>query len=378
MSPKTTWVFVVITAADGATGWGEATHFGAEQELGGLITGLAKSLADAPADGANDLLARLAQFNMNFPRRALCSALEQACLDLQAHQLSGRMLDLFGGAKRATVPFYANINRGISDRSPDGFARQAKNILEKTGARAVKIAPFDGLRWQLTDPSTQAQLIYAGLARVAAVRDALPPDVLLMVDCHARFNPFMAGQVMRELSSLNIYWIEEPCDMARLEASDQRALRHAANANGMRLAGAETVTTLDEMVRLISAGGHDVVLPDLRLTGVADGMAMLRLAADMNVGASIHNPVGPVLDAISTQIAAALPSFLILERQVGETEIFDLLRGSQVRVSDGKVVLPDLPGFGFRPDTTYAEPLQTAHQPTAVSFVGMAGAGPDS
>lgn len=378
VSAKTAWVFVSVTTSDGAVGWGEATHFGSERSLGDLISGLAASLRDAPAAGANDLLTRLRQAEMSAPRRALCSALEQACLDVAVRVSGSRIVDQLGGACRGAVPFYANINRGITDRSATGFALQAKRVRALTGANAVKIAPFDGLRWQYTPPKEQRHLLDLGLSRVAAVRETLPKDGLLLVDCHARFDPYLARQLMRELGQLGVFWVEEPCDMLQLAPVEQRALRCAANDSGMRLAGAETIASLKEMVDVITAGGHDVVLPDLRFTGIANGMAMLRLAADMNVAASLHNPAGPVLDAISTQVAAALPSFLILERQVGESELFDKLRGSEVSVVDGEVALPNAPGFGFVPDLSICVQLSSEGVAHPLSFAGMAGAGPDA
>lgn len=378
VSAKTSWLFIGVADAGGAWGFGEATLFGAEGELATLAQGLSHDLSARPASGANDMLARLRQAEMGPARRALCSAIEQAVMDLQACRLGLPLADMLGGACRSVVPFYANIDRGIPDRSPEGFAAQAGRVLSRVGATALKIAPFDGLRWQYSGPAEQEGLLDAGLARVAAVRAAVPPGTRLLVDCHSRFDVFLARRAIRALAAHDVYWIEEPCDMARLTPQDQRALRSLANDLGMRLAGAETVTSLDEMAHLLIAGGHDVVLPDLRCTGIAKGIAMLRLAVDMGVQASLHNPVGPVLDAVSTQIAAALPSFLILERQVGESELFNQLRGRAVTVEAGAVSVPSAPGLGFRPALSGAAPLDGQGPETPLSFAGMVGAGPDA
>lgn len=378
VSAKTSWVLLVLSGPDGAAGYGEATCFGAEAEIGALITALSAALADDPVSSLHDLLSRLAQSEMGRARRVLCSALEQAWLDLTARRAGRRIVDQLGGPVRMRVPFYANINRGIDDRSPDGFAAQASHIQTQVGAQALKIAPFDGLRWQKAAAHEQSALLQLGLDRVAAVRAAVPKGTRLLVDCHARLTPFLARQAFPALARAGVFWVEEPCDMAGLAPVEQRALRHAANDLGMRLAGAEDITSLSEMAKVISDGGHDVVLPDLRLTGITDGIAMLRLAVDMGVEASLHNPVGPVLDALSTQIAAALPSFLILERQIGESVLFDELRGAPVRIQDGEVVLPRAAGLGFVPDLRVAEPLETSDRGTPISFAGLAGAGPDA
>ena len=95
----------------------------------------------------------------------------------------------------------------------------------------------------------------------------------------------------------------------------------------MRLAGGERLTSMARLRDLLSRGGYDVVLPDLRDTGVRTGIAMLELAVASGIEASLHNPVGPVLDALSVHVAAALPSFSIIEGQVHESPLFDDIAG---------------------------------------------------
>lgn len=378
VSAKTTWVLIRLKFLSGAEGWGEATYFGAEQELGNLARRLQSSLKDTPARDLADLASRVRQADMGGARGVFVSALEQAWMD-GLGQMSAAPLHCFlGGAERRDIPFYANINRGITDRSPEGFADQAEHILALTGAHALKIAPFDGLRWDRTPLAQQTKLIDLGLQRVAAVKSKLQDGQRLLVDCHARFNPFLAWPLFRELGALGVFWVEEPCAMALLSAPEQRSLRSAANASGLMLAGAETVTRLEEMAEVLSCEGHDVVLPDLRMTGIANGIAMLRLASARQVAASLHNPVGPVLDAISTQVGAALPSFLILERQVGESPKFDEIRNTPVECVAGAVRVSDAPGLGFVPERAALEDLEAAGGSSALSFSGMSGAGPDA
>ncbi len=157
--------------------------------------------------------------------------------------------------------------------------------------------------------------------------------------------------------------------------ADLQGLRSAANAIGTRIAGGEKITTLAGMRDLLARGGADVVLPDLRVTGIRPGMAMLDLAVASGVEVSIHNPVGPVLDAVSLQVAAALPSFLILEGQVGESPLFDQIAGGRQPLVEGRRPVPQKPGIGLSPQLTFTSAAAPPHR--AASFAGMAGAGPD-
>ena len=109
----------------------------------------------------------------------------------------------------------------------------------------------------------------------------------------------------------------------------------------------------------LARGACDAILPDIRWTGIRTGMAMLELAAASGVGVSLHNPVGPVLDGISIQVAAALAGFLILERQVRESPLFDAVRGGSQATGRRRALSSTArPGFGPEPDRGGARALQ--------------------
>ena len=118
---------------------------------------------------------------------------------------------LLGGAVRDRIRLYANINRAVTDRSPAGFARAAATAVAE-GFTAVKLAPFDGVHWSQRDRAEARPALARGIERVAAVRDAIGPDVELMVDCHERFNREMAVRVARELARLDVVWFEDPTE----------------------------------------------------------------------------------------------------------------------------------------------------------------------
>ena len=360
---------------DGAAGHGEATAFGNEATVVALLEALGTHIAEHAAGGTPlsppRTLRALASRHASDARRVAASAVEQALLDAMARRAGLPLAVMLGGDGDEPVRVYANINRSVSDRSPDGFAARAQAVVAE-GYRAVKIAPFDGYAW---NSNAGRSLLEAGLARIGAVRDAVGPDVDLMVDCHGRFDLATARQVLRECEAAALHWIEDPVEADRVSPDGQRALRTAAHAAGIRVAGGEELVDLADTRRLLDAGGHDVILPDLRLTGVRTGMAMLALAGACGVGASLHNPVGPVLDAVSRHAAAALPGFLVLERQVGESDLGRQLAGEAALV-DGRVGLGEGAGVGLTLDEAVIARASRASE-TALTFAGMAGAGPD-
>ena len=120
------------------------------------------------------------------------------------------------------------------------------------------------------------------------------------------------------------------------------------------------------------------MLPDLRLTGIRHGMAMCEVAAARGQLVSLHNPVGPVLDAVSLQAAAALPQFLVLERPVRESPLWQTLRGGAPLVVEGRSVLPQGPGLGIEIDAAKLGAPSVPRIPKVASFRGLAGVGHDA
>lgn len=379
VSDKSTW-FVVELSLDGVVGYGDATVLGSEAELAGLIGNLCRWVETRHILALPDLTGYVMQSAPTLARRGLASALEQAWYGALAARARVPIASILGGSVRRKIPFYANINRGTVDRSPDGFASRALEILNTTDAAGVKIAPFDGFRTGLCSPSEATALISTGVERVAAVRQAIGPDTLLLVDCHSRFSSLQAIDLIRELAKYDVFWVEDPCDMGSLQVSQLHSLRGFANTLGLRVAGGETVLNFNEMTQLLAREGHDVILPDLRYTGIAQGMAMMRLADSQGVELSLHNPVGPVLNAMAVHVASALPTFLILERQLGETPLYEEIVDSQMVAKDGNVLVPTRAGLGLELLKTRLE-LVTASEDSmrfTQTFSGIPGAGPDA
>jgi galactonate dehydratase len=102
------------------------------------------------------------------------SAIEQALWDLAGKSLDVAANTFFDGAVRDTLPVYANLNRATKVRGPAGFAATARQAVAD-GFRALKAAPFDGFPKAGSPPSEIAAAVDQGIARMAAMRDAVGP-----------------------------------------------------------------------------------------------------------------------------------------------------------------------------------------------------------
>lgn len=346
VTPKTNWCFLEVRTADGRMGLGECTLANHEPLLEAEAARLAAPVTGEDARQRNRLARLIPHAPGGLVAATVVSAFEQALADLAA-QRAGEPLHLFlGGALRDPVPLYANINRG-AERTPAGFAAAAARAVGQ-GFRAVKLAPFEPLVWEdgLSDANRTA---YAeGLARIAAVRAAVGPDIAVMVDAHWRFSPGGAAALVRDVAEFRLLWLE--CPVAEANRAEIRRLRGMANDRGMRLAGAETLAGLAAYRPVIEAGCYDVLMPDVKHAGgVEEIRRIAALAQTAGVEIAPHNPTGPVCHAQSVHLCTVIPNFLLLEVQFGETErFFDMVEGESLRFRDGAAPLPRAPGLGIR------------------------------
>jgi galactonate dehydratase len=353
VTPRTNWSFLLVRTDCGHTGTGECTLANQEALLAAEAARLAANVAGQDALNRNRLARLVPHAPGGLVAHAVLSAFEQALWDL-AGQAAGRPIHaLLGGALRDAVPLYANINRGADPRTPEGFAAAARRAVAG-GFRAVKLAPFEPYVWEdAADPALRAA--YAqGLARIAAVRDAVGRDIDVMVDAHWRFSPGGAARLVQDVAPFGLFWLE--CPVAEANHAAIRRLRAMANDRGMRLAGAETLAGIGAYRTLIEAGCYDVLMPDIKYAGGHEEIRRIAaLAQTAGVEIAPHNPTGPVCHAHSVQLCATLPNLLPLEVQFGETErFFTLVAGHDLRFARGNATLPSAPGLGTTIDEAAA------------------------
>jgi galactonate dehydratase len=347
VTQKTNWCFLEVRTEDGLTGIGECSLANQEGLLEAEAARLAANVTGEDARHRNRLARLIPHAPGGLVASSVLSGFEQALCDLAA-QRAGQPLHLFlGGALRDPVRLYANINRGANPRTPEGFASAAKRAVAE-GFAAIKLAPFEPMVWE--DGYTPAnRAAYAeGLARIAAVREAVGRGVAVMVDAHWRFSPGGAAGLIRDVAEFGLLWLE--CPVAEANRAEIARLRGMANERGMRLAGAESLAGLAAYRPVIEAGCYDVLMPDVKHAGgIEEIRRIAALAQTAGVEIAPHNPTGPVCHAHSVHLCSVVQNFLHLEVQFGETEtFFTMAEGESLRFVDGAAPLPQAAGLGVR------------------------------
>jgi galactonate dehydratase len=344
------WLFVRVTTDEGVTGLGEASHGGFSPQRDDIVAtmlttqclpilrGRDPCVVVAATDALQPLVDGLAS-------ATAVSACEQALWDIAGKAAGLPVYRLLGGPVRTQIPLYANINRAARERTPEDFARHAAEAVA-AGFRAVKCAPFDGMEQRRVQEPEQRARVRHGIACVAAVRDAVGPDIDLYVDCHSKFDAPTALDVARALRELGVRWFEEP--MPTEDRAALLALRPQVHALGMELIGGELLYGVAGFLPYLAPRVFDLIMPGVKHCGGIGATLAIGAAADAcGVAVAPHNPSGPVSMAASAHVAASLPRLRALEHAWGEVRWRPDLLTPRERIEDGMYVLPTGPGLGI-------------------------------
>jgi galactonate dehydratase len=330
VNPKTNWTFVRVGLSDGSVGWGECSLNGWEALQATYAEQLRPHIVGKHLRFAREA-ARLCETFSHSPgglvAHSVKSAAEQALIDALARSngvsvSSFLTREVYAPSNRSVVDVYANINRGTTPRTPLGFAGYAAKAIAQ-GFRSIKLAPFDGvLPLNCELPETSA-LIDEGIARIYAVREAIGTKVALKVDCHWRFTPRVAREVLDRLRDASLDWFECPVSERHSLHEDIRALRKTANAMNVKLAGAEMFTTVEGFRPIVEGGLYDTIMPDVKYCGGLIALLdIAELAAKHGVQTAPHNPTGPICNYASVHACAIGTGCDLLEYQLGESELY--------------------------------------------------------
>lgn len=262
-----------------------------------------------------------------------------ACWDLIGQSLGVPVWKLLGGKFHERVPAYAN-GWYQAERKPDVIAALATKVVAK-GYRGLKLDPFGHASSELSSADRRH-----AMAIVAAVRDAVGPDIQIMLEMHGRFTPSTAAAVAKALEAFDPEWIEEPTP-----PENALAYRAVRNATHLPIATGERAHVMEDIRGFIEGGLVDIVQVDL--THFGGFLAMKRLAgwADAySLNLAPHNVCGPVGTMANLHFAVATPNYKVLEHfnDFADSWVHDLVDQSpRIDPADGCFVAPQRPGLGL-------------------------------
>ena len=282
---------------------------------------------------------------VSFESTTALSAFDIACWDIAGKHFGAPIHQLIGGMYRNRVRVYAN---GWYDKcvSPEQFGTRAKKFAAM-GYTALKFDPF-GSHYDNIDMNGIGQ----AYERVKAVKDATNGKVDLLIEHHGRFDPNSAIAIARRLREFDPLFMEEPVHPDNLEG-----LRKYRQATDVRVAIGERVLTKEQAAHIISNNLADYIQADItNIGGVTVARKVAAIAEAYGVKMAFHNAFGPVQNAVTIQVDAALPNFLIQE------SFYDCfpdwkrqLVKDQSKIENGHTKVPTRPGLGVEVDERVLE-----------------------
>lgn len=277
---------VVIETDAGIEGYGETAALGATYDpafAGGAraaLCELAPALLGAdPAQTGR--IGRLMDATLRGHSYAK-SALDMACWDVAGKAAGRPLCELLGGRYGDRVPLYC----AISPAAPAEMAAAA-GARAASGYRRVQVKVGD-------DPAVD-------LERVAAVREAVGGDVLLIADANGGWSVRDARRFLLGLRDDGV-WLEQPCSTLEEIAALRPHCRHPIVLD-------ESIDSVGPLLRARAAGLADGVTVKLaRVGGISRARLIRDLAVELRIPVTVEDTGGSDVDtAAMVQVSLSTP-----------------------------------------------------------------------
>lgn len=279
---------------------------------------------------------------------AVLSAIETALWDLAGKALNVPVYQLLGGKFRDKVRVYCDTalyqNRLPQPKDFADAATKAKSM----GFNAMKFDldqandpnKYDAFNW--TASPAELSRMYD---QIAAARQAVGPNIDILVDMHGRYDAPTGQAVAKRLEPLNLLWLEEP-----IPAENVEAYKLITESTTTPIAAGENHYLAYGFRRMLEIGAVDIVMPDLQKTGgLGEGQRIANLANLYYTPFAPHMVASFLGAMASAHVCASVPNFLILEWQsYFHTDPMwkEIVKYDGEWVKDSVITVSEKPGIG--------------------------------
>ena len=265
---------------------------------------------------------------------------------------------LWGEATRTELTPYASLQPEVDSfesyvRSMVVWATRARSM----GFRACKLeATFSGpyVHKGLAGPDERITEV------IAAVREAVGPDMTIMVDVQYAFDS--VERALRSIESwqgYDVFFLETP-----LWTDDVRGYAELSARSPVRIAAGEWLSTRHDFEVLIDEGGVQVAQPDIgRVGGLTEARRVCELARARGRLVVPHAWKTGISVAVAAQLAMVtphMPYFEFLPAELCESRLRKELTHDELVFTEGSLLPPERPGLGVEVDRDALEHFAAA------------------
>ena len=271
------------------------------------------------------------------------SGIEIALWDIIGKSLGVPIYKLLGGRCRDKIRVYC-----------DGFFRGASYNPEEymAMAKAAVAQGFTALKFDVDDPLPSTKELGRAISlselhlteeMVAAVREAVGPNIDLAIDAHGKFDITTALALGEKLAPYDLLWFEDPVPQKNLAA-----MTKVAENTRIPICTGELLQSRFEFRELFEKQAAEIIMPDITFTGGILEMKKIAAMADTYfILVAPHNILGPVATMASVHLCTCTPNFLVLEFQLGDVSWRDDLISKPIPIEKGYLKIPEEPGLGI-------------------------------
>lgn len=283
------------------------------------------------------------------------SGIDIALWDIKGKALNVPIYQLLGGKTRSQMRTYASqLQFGWGDGAdkamlvdPAHYAETAL-IAVADGYDALKVDPIamdEKGNWNQRNLNgvLPDKVLRLGYNRLKAMREAVGPDVDIIVEMHAFTDTTAAIQFGKMIEDLGIFYYEEPV----MPLNPKQMKKVADNVN-IPIAAGERIYTRWGYRPFLEDGSLAVIQPDIcTCGGITDVKKICDMAHVYDATVQIHVCGGPISTAAALHMEAVIPNFII-----HELHRYSLLEPNTKTCKynylpkNGFYEVPDLPGLG--------------------------------
>jgi len=320
-------LLVRVETESGLIGWGEAFSRNRDMALKAAIETRVLPLIIGKdvtkiVKIKHDLEFQLHNFGRIGPIIYGISAVDIALWDIMGKACNAPLSQLLGGSMTSDLEVYASLMRY-------GGIREVETATHKAAAQGYRFIKLH---------EVDMEVIRAAVA-------AAGPDVRIMLDTNCPWSVAEATHYSRELSDLNLFWLEEPV----WPPENYSGLADIRRLGIHRIASGENAGSLFDFVAMIRENAVDIAQPDVAKTGgITEVMKIGALCEAHGVEFVPHCAIFGPGQVATVHLNAAYRSTPMLERLFCEFETE--LWGEKMTPVHGKVAVPNGPGLGLEPD----------------------------
>ena len=311
------WIFVrVDTDQAGLYGWGEATLEWKTRAVDGAVSDIAPLVIGRdPRDIEKNvrIMKKHSFWRLGAIGMSAVSGIEIALWDIFGKSLGVPVWRLLGGQVRDKVWVYTHLGLGdmravYETESAEQLTQRAHDVLER-GYRAMKVViiPYTHYSALLPQVDRTARMM-------SALREAVGPEVEIMVDFHGR--PASVAAALAYIEALKPgrpMFVEEV-----LPPGDSAGLREVAAKTSVAIAAGERLIEPIEFEDLFRHRSISIAQPDIcHCGGLWEAKKIAAMAEAAGIGVAPHNPLGPIAGVAALHFAVSTANHVIQEEMVG-------------------------------------------------------------